>query len=130
MCCPYSRNMNKTPAPAVRLYLSNDTSARAAGVERVADALAGTPGLELVRTSSRGAFFLEPLVERDTADGRMAWFHVSPNDLPSILAGTGGTPVRQISFLAQQTRDTFANFGITQPLSLDEYRMRGGLRGL
>ena len=122
--------MNKTPAPAVRLYLSNDTSARAAGVERVADALAGTPGLELVRTSSRGAFFLEPLVERDTPDGRMAWFHVSPNDLPSILAGTGGTPVRQISFLAQQTRDTFANFGITQPLSLDEYRMRGGLRGL
>jgi hypothetical protein len=42
----------------------------------------------------------------------------------------GGTPVRTIPFLTQQTRFTFANFGETEPLALDEYQARGGLQGL
>ncbi|MBC7837349.1 MAG: hypothetical protein H7Y39_01710 [Nitrospiraceae bacterium] len=42
-----------------------------------------------------------------------------PNDLPRIVAGVGGTPVAGIPFLQQQTRFTFANFGITEPLALD-----------
>ena len=86
--------------------------------------------IQLIRTSSRGAFFLEPMVERDTPDGREAWFNVAPNDLPRIVAGVGGTPVAGIPFLQQQTRFTFANFGITEPLALDEYQTRGGLKGL
>ena len=49
-----------------RLYLSNDTSSRAAGAERLADAWSDRPEIQLIRTSSRGAFFLEPMVERDT----------------------------------------------------------------
>jgi formate dehydrogenase iron-sulfur subunit len=114
----------------VRLYLSNDTSACAVGANRLAEAWANRPGLELVRTSSRGAFFLEPLVERDSPDGRMAWFNVGPDDLPKILAGSGGTPIERVPFLAQQTRITFANFGVTQPLSLDEYAAHGGWQGV
>ena len=55
------------------------------------------------------------MVERDSPDGRIAWFNVQPDDLASILAGTGGTPVRSIPFLANQTRFTFANFGETEP---------------
>ena len=39
-----------------RLYLSNDTSSRAAGIERLAQAWTGRPDVELVRTSARGAF--------------------------------------------------------------------------
>ncbi|MBI4402488.1 MAG: SLBB domain-containing protein [Nitrospirae bacterium] len=113
-----------------RLYLSNDTSARAAGADRLAKAWAHTPGLELIRTSSRGAFFLEPLVERDMPGGRVAWSNVTPDDLPRILAGSGGAPVSQIPFLSRQTRVTFANFGVTQPLSLDEYSACGGTKGL
>lgn len=114
----------------IRLYLSNDTSARAAGAERLAKAWGSQPHLELVRTSSRGAFFLEPLVERDMPAGRLAWFNVKPEDLPLILSGTGGTPVNQIPFLAQQTRVTFANFGVTRPLSLEDYRAQGWFQGL
>ena len=105
----------------MRLYLSDDTSARAAGADRLAKAWTGTPGLELVRTSSRGAFFLEPMVECDTPEGRIAWPNVKPEDLCRILGGEGGKPVDQIPFLTEQRRLTFANFGVTQPLSLAEY---------
>ena len=115
---------------ALRLYLSNDTSARAAGAGLLADSWSERPEVQLIRTSSRGAFFLEPMVERDSPDGRLAWFNVTPDDLRSILAGIGGTAVRSISFLTQQTRFTFANFGETEPLALDEYQARGGLQGL
>ena len=113
-----------------RLYISNDTSSRAVGAGRLADAWSDRPEIHLIRTSSRGAFFLEPMVERDTPNGREAWFNVSPNDLPRIVGGVGGTPVAGIPFLQQQTRFTFANFGITEPLALDEYQTRGGLKGL
>jgi formate dehydrogenase iron-sulfur subunit len=114
----------------IRCYLANDTSSRAAGAGRLADAWSGRPEIQLIRTSSRGAFFLEPMVERDTPNGREAWFNVAPDDLPRIVGGMGGTPVARIPFLQQQTRFTFANFGITEPLALDEYQTRGGLRGL
>ena len=114
----------------MRLYLSNDTSARASGAGLLADAWSERPDVQLIRTSSRGAFFLEPIVERDSPAGRVAWFNVTPQDLPSILSGTGGTAVQAIPFLTQQTRFTFANFGETEPLALDEYQARGGLTGL
>jgi formate dehydrogenase iron-sulfur subunit len=113
-----------------RLYLSNDTSAKAAGTDRLAKAWGDKPGIELVRTSARGAFFLEPLVERDTPPGRMAWPRAGPDDLARILAGEGGTPVGQIPFLAGQTRVTFANFGVTRPLSPEDYVAHGGGVGL
>jgi len=114
----------------VRLYLANDTSSRAAGAERLADAWSERTEIQLIRTSSRGAFFLEPMVERDTPNGREAWFNVAADDLPRIVAGVGGTPVAEIPFVQQQTRFTFANFGITEPLAIDEYQTRGGLKGL
>jgi len=114
----------------IRCYLANDTSSRAAGAGRLGDAWSERPEIQLIRTSSRGAFFLEPMVERDTPDGRKAWFNVVPDDLPRIVGGVGGTPVAGIPFLQQQTRFTFANFGITEPLALDEYQTRGGFKGL
>ena len=84
-----------------RLYLSHDTSALAAGAGRLADAWSERSEIQLIRTSSRGAFFLEPMVERDTPDGREAWFNVAPNDLPRIVSGVGGAPVAGIPFLQQ-----------------------------
>jgi len=96
-----------------RLYLSNDTSSLAAGAGRLADAWSDRSEIQLIHTSSRGAFFLEPMVERDTSAGREAWFNVVPDDLSRIVGGVGGTPIAEMPFLQQQTRFTFANFGIT-----------------
>ncbi len=113
-----------------RLYLSNDTSSRAAGADQLARKLEERAEIQLVRTSSRGAFYLEPMIERDGPAGRMAWGNVAPEDLSKIIAGTGGTPVESIPYLAKQTRCTFSNFGVTEPLALDEYQARGGFKGL
>ena len=113
-----------------RLYISNDTSAVAAGAERLVTAWAQAPDVDIVRTSARGAFFLEPIVERDGPAGRLAWFNVQPGDLPRIIAEQDGTPIDGIPFLDRQTRVTFVNFGMTRPLSLDDYVAHGGLKGL
>jgi formate dehydrogenase iron-sulfur subunit len=119
-----------TPAA---LYLSNDTSSRAVGADRLADLLHQRPDVRLIRTSSRGAFFLEPMIERDVTEGRegrMVWCNVTVSDLPNIVAGRGGVPLQSVPFLSAQSRCTFSNFGITQPLALEEYRTRGGFEGL
>jgi len=114
----------------MRLYLSNDTSSIAAGTERLAEAWRHRREVELVRTSARGAYFLEPIVERDAPEGRIAWFNVAADDLPRIAAGVGGTPIRDVPFLKQQTRITFSNFGMMEPLSLDSYESSGGFGAL
>jgi formate dehydrogenase iron-sulfur subunit len=113
-----------------RLYLSNDTSSKAAGADRLADWLEDKTDVQVVRTSSRGAFYLEPMIERDGPDGRLVWANLTVEDLPNVVGGQGGVPVDSIPYLAKQTRVTFANFGITEPLALDEYQSRGGLKGL
>lgn len=113
-----------------RLYLSNDTSSLAAGADRLAERFEQRDDIQLVRTSSRGAFYLEPMIERDGPEGRLLWPNVTSDDLPDVVAGRGGVPVESIPYLAKQTRVTFSNFGITEPLALDEYQSRGGFKGL
>ena len=113
-----------------RLYLSNDTSSRAAGADRLAKRLGEQADVQLVRTSSRGAFYLVPMIEGDGPEGRLLWPHVTLEDLPGIIAGRGGRSVDSVSYLAGQTRLIFSNFGITEPLALDEYQARGGFKGL
>jgi len=114
----------------VRLYLSSDTSSKAAGADRLAERLEEQSDIQLVRTSSRGAFYLEPMVERDGPKGRVLWPRLTVDELPNVIAGTGGVPVDSIPYLSQQTRVTFSNFGVTEPLALDEYQSRDGFKGL
>jgi formate dehydrogenase iron-sulfur subunit len=122
-----------------RVFIPRDSGALAVGAEAVAQALIATPGVELVRTGSRGLYWLEPMVEVETPEGRIAYGPVAAEDVPGLLAAgllTGGAhPLRlgrpeAIPFLAQQTRLVFARCGIIDPVSLDEYRAQGGLLGL
>ncbi|MEO4014786.1 formate dehydrogenase, partial [Pseudomonas sp. P2663] len=53
-----------------RLYLSADSLARAVGADEVALAL---QNVDLQRTSSRGLYWLEPLLEVDTPQGRIGF---------------------------------------------------------
>ena len=114
----------------ITFYLSNDTSARAAGADRLAAAWATVPDVELIRTSTRGAFFLEPLVERDGPAGRLLWPRAKPDDLPRIRDGVGGLTLSDIPFLTGQQRVVFSDFGMSEPLSLASYRGQGGWRGM
>jgi formate dehydrogenase iron-sulfur subunit len=95
--------------------------------------------ITLVRSGSRGLFWLEPLVEVATPAGRIAYGPVAPEDVPGLFeAGfvRGGAhallrgPTEQIAYLKKQERLTFARVGITDPLSLTDYAAHGGWRGL
>ena len=122
-----------------RIYVPRDSGALAVGADFVARALAAAPGAELVRTGSRGLYWLEPMIEVETPEGRIAYGPVAAEDVPGLLAAGllqgGAHPLRlgrpgEIGFLARQTRLTFARCGIVDPVSLDDYRAHGGMLGL
>ena len=104
-------------------------SAISAGADRVAAALA-KQGKTVVRTSSRGAFFLEPLVEMDALNGRVAWANATEKDVAKKFAGKPALNPDHIPFLKDQTRITFARAGLIDPLSIEDFKSRGGFRGL
>ena len=124
---------------STRVYVPRDAASLALGADSVAGFLHQVADVEVVRTGSRGLFWLEPMVEVATTAGRIAYGPVSLADIPGLIeAGmlTGGAhPLRlgvpeEIPYLARQTRLTFARCGIVDPLSLDDYRAHGGLKGL
>lgn len=86
---------------------------------------------------SRGLFWLEPMIEVETADGRIGFGPLAVRDVPALVTGRfdRGHPLcvgkpEEIPFLKRRTRITFARRGIIDPLALDDYRARGGWRGL
>jgi formate dehydrogenase iron-sulfur subunit len=120
-----------------RIFVPRDAAALALGADAVATALASHA--TVVRTGSRGLFWLEPMIEVETTSGRIAYGPVSAADIPGLLSGgllTGGAhPLRlglpeELPFLARQTRLTFARCGVIDPLSLEDNRAHGGLAGL
>lgn len=128
----------------VTVYVPRDSAALAVGADAVAAAIAREAAargeaVRIVRNGSRGMFWLEPLVEVATAQGRVAYGPVAPADVSALFeAGLlqGGAhplglgPTGEIPFLKQQERLTFARVGITDPLSLDDYRAHEGYAGL
>ena len=129
---------------SVRVYVPLDAAARSVGADEVAEAIAreaAARGLSAAttRNGTRGMLWLEPLVEVETSSGRIAYGPVAASDVPSLFdAGflTGGDhplslgPTEEIPFFARQDRVTFSRCGLTDPLSLDDYRAHGGLTGL
>ncbi len=127
-----------------RIYVPRDAAALAVGAEKVAAAIEAEArrrslAVEIVRTGSRGLFWLETMIEVATPSGRIAYGPVTARDVPSLFdAGlliAAAHPLRlgladEIPFLKRQTRLTFARCGIVDPLSLDDYRAHGGYRGL
>ena len=128
----------------VRIYIPRDAGALAVGADEVTQALAKSArrrnvALDIVRTGSRGLYWLEPMVEVATSAGRIAYGPAAAADadslLDAIVAGAGPHPLRlgapeELPFLKRQTRLTFARCGIVNPLSLADYRAHGGTRGL
>jgi formate dehydrogenase iron-sulfur subunit len=112
-----------------------DAAALAVGADAVADALTAS-GVMVRRNGSRGMLWLEPLVEIETAAGRVGYANVAPGDVPALLSGElDGTerhvgPVDQHPWLTRQHRVSFARVGVIEPTDLAAYREHGGLLGL
>jgi formate dehydrogenase iron-sulfur subunit len=127
-----------------RIFVSRDAASLSVGAGRMArmireEATARGLPLEIISTGSRGLFWLEPLVEVETAEGRIAYGPIRPSDVASLF-GAGflsgaAHPLRlglleEQPYLARQTRLTFARCGIVDPLSIEDYRAHGGYAGL
>ena len=127
-----------------RVYVPRDAGALAVGADEVAAALRAAAEkrnvpLDIVRTGSRGLYWLEPMIEVATAEGRIAYGPVGAGDVDALMAAgllDGRAPQLRIGrpedvpFLKRQTRLTFARCGIIDPLSIADYRGHGGFRGL
>jgi len=95
--------------------------------------------INLVRNGTRGAFWLETLVEVGTASGRVGYGPVSVTDVESLFdadfLGGGAHPlllgrVDELPWLGSQQRLTFARIGIVDPQSLADYEAHEGYVGL
>jgi len=100
-----------------RIFVSRDAGAVAVGADDVAVALeqaAAKRGLaiEIVRTGSRGLYWLEPMIEIATPQGRVAFGPVTTTDARSVLdamVASSPHPLRlgvadEIPWLKRQTR--------------------------
>jgi formate dehydrogenase iron-sulfur subunit len=126
------------------VYVPKDAGALSLGAEEVARAVSaeaqrrGT-AVQIVRNGSRGAYWLEPLVEVVTPAGRIAYGPVSAAEVAALfdanfLAG-GSHPLQlgatdSIEWLKGQQRLTFQRVGIVDPASVEDYVKHGGYQGL
>ena len=127
-----------------RIYVPGDAAALSVGAEEVdialrAEIAARKLDATVVRNGSRGLFWLEPLVEVETPEGRIAYGPVAADDVSGLFAAgfLEGKPhalclgpTDEIPYLKGQERLTFARCGVIDPLSLDDYLAHGGYRGL
>ena len=128
----------------IKVFVPRDAAALSVGADEVAAAIANeakklNKDVQIVRNGSRGMLYLEPLVEVETAKGRVAYGPVSAKDVADLFnAGflegkshkLGHGLTEEIPYLKNQERLTFARCGITDPLSIDDYRKHGGFEGL
>jgi formate dehydrogenase iron-sulfur subunit len=126
------------------LFVPRDSGALSMGAESVATAIQTEAkkrgqALQLVRNGSRGMYWLEPLVEVMTTEGRVAYGPVSASDVSSLFESGflqgANHPLclgftEEIPYFKNQERLTFARVGVSDPLSLEDYLAFGGYRGL
>jgi formate dehydrogenase iron-sulfur subunit len=124
---------------ATIVYVPRDAAARAAGADQVAAAFASQPGVRVVRNGSRGMLWLEPMIEVETEQGRVAYGPVSVPDVPGLIAAgvlAGGDHslrlglTERLPWMARQQRITFQRVGVVDPRSTTDYEAHGGLVGL
>lgn len=115
-----------------RVYVPQDSGARSVGADAVAQAFADA-GAEVIRTGSRGLYWLEPMAEVETDAGRIAYGPLAPEDAPGVLADASGKrlgPLARIDAFRRQTRKLFARVGEIAPTDAAAYRAHGGEAGL
>jgi formate dehydrogenase iron-sulfur subunit len=126
------------------VYIPMDAAALSLGADRVAETFRREAeqrgiALRLKRNGSHGMFWLEPLVEVETLQGRIGFGPVRPQDVASLFdsgALAGGDHrlrlghVQDMMWMVRQQRLSFARVGGVDPLSLDDFAAQGGLKGL
>ena len=128
---------------SVKIFVPADAAAVACGADEIAAAIATSAKkrgkeIQIVRNGSRGMHWLEPMLEVETSQGRVAYGPVALGDVESVLDAMLGDGKHKLShgitdeipWLKNQTRLTFARVGITDPRSLEDYKAHDGYKGL
>ena len=114
----------------MKIFVPADSTALSVGAQEVAEALVDL-GANVVRTGSRGMFWLEPLVEVETEKGRVGYANVEPSDVAKLLSNDLANKsiglVDEFDWLKKQQRVTFARVGVIDPVSVSDYEAHGGL---
>jgi len=129
-----------------KVFVPADSIALARGATATAEALvheATQRGLEVdvIRSGSRGMFWLEPMLEVMGRKGqRIAYGPVQASDITGLLAAdflAGGNKhalclgdTEEIDWLQRQHRLVTCRLGIVNPLSLNDYKANGGGQAL
>ena len=125
---------------SLQVFIPADTTAIALGADEVAAALSTlAPGIEIVRTGSRGAYWLEPLIEIEQDGQRCGFANITTSNLPELFNADGSYDrehatsigaVDALPWFRDQQRITFCRAGVIAPTALDDYVAHGGFRGL
>jgi len=129
---------------SIKIFVPRDSAALALGADTVAQTILAEAkrrniAVNMIRNGSRGMLWLEPLVEVQTAKGRVAYGPIEEDDVQSLFdadflhggkhkLGLGLT--EEIPYLKKQERLTFARVGITDPVSLQDYLAHDGYQGM
>ena len=128
----------------ITIYVPQDSTALSLGADQVAEnilteAKKRKVEINLKRNGSRGLFWLEPMVEVEVNDKRIAYGPVASEDVEGLFDAEfylGKTHKKslgiteEIAWLKNQERLTFKRVGITEPLSVDDYEKYEGFSGL
>ncbi len=128
-----------------KLYIPRDTTSLSLGAEKVTDAIRDYAedkqlALHITRNGSRGLYWLEPMIEVETEQGRVAYGPVTVEDVEGFMqaecwSGNSDHPLylgltEEIDYLKKQQRLTFSRVGVIAPTSLEDYCAHGGFEGL
>jgi formate dehydrogenase iron-sulfur subunit len=127
----------------MKLYIPIDSAAVSIGANETADAFARQNALadaEIVRTGSRGFYWLEPMVEIEHEGRRIGFGPVEAAEVPelaqAIADGSFETHPRHVGDIEQMLRDqgqrrfTFARCGVIEPTDWQAFVAHGGSAGL
>ena len=127
-----------------KVFIPRETTADSLGAELLVKAIETEAryrnlDIEIIRNGSRGACWLEPLVEVETDNGRIGYGPVTTDDVADLFDSeflSGGQHdkllgnVEELPWFANQERLTFARCGIIEATSVSEYESLGGFVGL
>lgn len=121
----------------MKIYIPGDSAAQSVGSDLVAVSIAAEAAkrnldITIIRNGTRGALWLEPLVEVEKNGKRIGYSNVSSDDAAAILDGTHESigDVDSFDWLKSQDRVTYKRVGIIDPLSISDYEAHGGFVGL
>jgi len=125
----------------MKYYVSQDSAAVSIGADDTAHALAkASPDAQIVRTGSRGFYWLEPLVEIEHEGRRIGFGPVEAGDVTALVSAVASGEfafndqyVGDIDSMLReqgQRRMTFARCGVIAPTDWAAFVAHGGSAGL